>query len=409
MNPIFSIYRNAFSGLSTPAWMLALVMLINRTGAMVLPFLSIYLTEVLHFTVQQVGFTLSLFGLGSMCGSFLGGWLTDKLGHFRVQVMSLLGSGVCFFLLLPLKTFVAFAPGMFFLSLIAECLRPANAASVSFYTSGANITRAFSLNRMAVNLGFSIGPVLGGLLATFSYQWLFLADGFSSLAAGLFFYFYFRHRQGHAPTTKTTTDTAPIRNSPYRDQKYVLYAVLSGCFGIIFFQFFSNLPLYYRQVYELPRTNIGLLFALNGFVVFSLEMILVYLLGPRFKLAHLISIGTLLVGFSFIILNWFQGVWMLYLSMFLLSVAEILAMPFMATVPVQRSDTSNRGAYMGLFNLSYSVAFVVGPYLGSSIITHFGFPVLWGFTATLATITSLGFWMLVPKMEKAQEPERVTG
>lgn len=409
MNRIFSIYRNAFSDLSSAAWMLALVMLINRTGAMVLPFLSIYLTEALHFTVQQVGFTLSLFGLGSMCGSFLGGWLTDKFGHFRVQVLSLMGGGIFFFLLLPLKTFVAFAPGLFLLSLITECLRPANAASVSFYTNGSNITRAFSLNRMAVNLGFSIGPVLGGLLATFSYQWLFVADGFTSLAAGLFFYLYFRGRPGNQPPTKPNTPTAGPVHSPYRDQKYVLYAVLSGCFGIIFFQFFSNLPLYYRQVYTLPRTDIGWLFALNGFVVFSLEMIIVYLFGQRFKLTHLISVGTLLVGFSFIILNWFQGAWILYLSMFLLSVAEILAMPFMATVPVQRSETSNRGAYMGLFNLSYSVAFVVGPYLGSSIITHFGFPALWGFTASLATATAIGFWILVPKMEKEQISQKVTG
>jgi predicted MFS family arabinose efflux permease len=399
MNRIFAVYRNAFSGLSLAAWMLALVMLINRTGAMVLPFLSIYLTEVLLFTVQQVGFTLSLFGLGSMCGSFLGGWLTDKLGHFSVQVMSLIGSGLFFFLLLPLKTFPTFAPGLFMLSLIAECLRPANAASVSFYTSSANITRAFSLNRMAINLGFSIGPVLGGLLATFSYHWLFLADGFTSLAAGLFFYFYFRRRQGHAPAPKPTHAAVIHNNSPYHDRQYILYAILCGCFGIIFFQFFSNLPLYYRQVYALPRTDIGLLFALNGFVVFSMEMILVYLLGTRYKLAHLVSAGTLLVGFSFIILNWFQGVWILYFSMFLLSLAEILAMPFMATVPVQRSGPSNRGAYMGLFNLSYSVAFVVGPYLGSSIITHFGFPVLWGFTATLAASTALGFWLLIPKMK----------
>ncbi|RDC64001.1 MFS transporter [Adhaeribacter pallidiroseus] len=409
MNRIFSVYRNAFSGLSPAAWMLALVMLINRTGAMVLPFLSIYLTEVLHFTVQQVGFTLSLFGLGSMCGSFLGGWLTDKFGHFSVQVMSLIGSGLFFFLLLPLKTFLTFAPGLFMLSLIAECLRPANAASVSFYTRGANITRAFSLNRMAINLGFSIGPVLGGILATFSYHWLFLADGFTSLAAGLFFYLYFRRRQGHAPAPQPNQAATSQNNSPYRDRKYVWYAVLSGCFGIIFFQFFSNLPLYYRQVYALPRTDIGLLFALNGFVVFSMEMILVYLLGTRFKLAYLVSAGTLLVGFSFVTLNWFQGVWILYLSMFLLSLAEILAMPFMATVPVQRSGPGNRGAYMGLFNLSYSVAFVVGPYLGSSIITHFGFPILWGFTATLATLTALGFWFLIPKMEKQAESKSVAG
>ncbi|MDQ4139203.1 MAG: MFS transporter [Bacteroidota bacterium] len=404
MIQIYNLYRNAFGGLSRTAWMLALVMFINRSGAMVLPFLSVYLTESLHFTVLQVGFTLSLFGLGSMFGSFLGGWLTDKFGHFWVQIMSLMLGGSFFFLLLTFKTFTAFASGVFVLSLITECLRPANSASVSFYTNNTNITRAFSLNRMAINLGFSIGPALGGILATFSYRWLFLADGFSSLAAGLFFYFYFRHRSGQQVVAENKSKaTLTQRQSPYHDQKFILYAILSCCFGIVFFQFFSNLPLYYRQVYFLPETTIGILFALNGAVVFSLEMVLVYLLGQRYKLAHLISVGTLLAGFSFVIFIWFKGVWILYLAMFLLSIAEILAMPFMATVPVQRSQIENRGAYMGMFNLSYSVAFVVGPYLGSSLISHFGFSGLWWFTGILASIAAFGFWLLVPKMEKAAD------
>lgn len=402
MANLISLYRNAFSGLSQPAWMLAVVMFINRCGAMVLPFLSVYLVEDLHFTVQQVGFTLSLFGLGSMCGSFLGGWLTDRFGHFKVQVLSLILGGCFFFVLLQLRSFASFATGAFILSLITECLRPANSSSVSFYAKEENVTRAFSLNRMAVNLGFSIGPALGGLLATISYQWLFLADGFSSLAAGLFFYVYFRNRSGRKIAASITPELPlPKAKSPYQNLKFLLFAVLSACFGIVFFQFFSNLPLYYRQVYHLPEFQIGILFALNGIVVFSLEMIVVYVAGNRYKLAHLISIGVLLVAFSFMLLNLFQGVWVLYLAMFILSLAEILAMPFMATIPVQQSETSNRGAYMGLFTLSYSIAFVVGPFLGSSLISHFGFSWLWWFTVALATLTAVGFYLLVPRLEKA--------
>ncbi len=381
--------------------MLAVVMFINRCGAMVLPFLSVYLTEFLHFTVPQVGITMSLFGLGSMGGAFLGGWLTDRIGHFRVQVGSLFVGGGLFFLLLELQQFSTFAGGIFLLSLVTECLRPANSASVSFYTDQKNVTRAFSLNRMAINLGFSIGPALGGLLATISYHWLFLADGISSLLAGIFFYVYFRHRTGYTPRLKTAPKAVLFPDSsPYRDRQFMWFAVLCGCFGLVFFQFFTNLPLYYRQVYALPQTQVGTLFALNGVVVFSLEMVVVYLVGNRYKLAHLVTWGTLCVGLSFALLNILQGVWVLYLAMFVLSIAEILAMPFLATIPVKRSDATNRGAYMGVFTLSYSVAFVIGPYLGTSIISEFGFAALWWFTAGLATLTALGLFWLVSRMEK---------
>ena len=200
--------------------MLAVVMFINRSGSMVIPFLSVYLTESLGFTLKQAGFILSLFGFGSMGGSFLGGWLTDRIGHFRVQFWSLVLGGSFFLVLAQLKTFTAFAVGIFILSLISECLRPANSSSVSFYARPENITRAFSLNRMAINLGFAIGPALAGLLATISYRLLFLADGFTCIAAGLFFFYYFRSLPGSRKKEAVSAVTLPKVRSPYQDFKF---------------------------------------------------------------------------------------------------------------------------------------------------------------------------------------------
>ena len=74
MKAVITLYKNAFGGLSAPAWMLALVMLVNRSGTMVIPFLSIYLTGELDYSIQQAGYILSIFGLGSMVGSYLAGY-----------------------------------------------------------------------------------------------------------------------------------------------------------------------------------------------------------------------------------------------------------------------------------------------------------------------------------------------
>jgi predicted MFS family arabinose efflux permease len=398
MQKIFSVYRNAFAGLSRPAWMLAVVMFINRSGAMVVPFLSVYLTEHLHFSLRQVGVVLSLFGLGSLCGSFLGGYLTDRLGHFRVQFWSLTLGGVLFFVVAQLQDFLSFAVGIFFLSLVAESLRPANASSVTFYARPENLTRAFSLNRMAVNLGFSIGPALAGLLATISYRWLFYGDALTCLAAGLFFFFYFRTRPGYQPAPKTTATPLPASASPYRDGKFLLFVLLSCGFALTFFQFFSTLTLFYRQVHELSQAQIGMLLAINGMVVFSLEMVLVYLIGTRIRPAVLITAGNFLVGVSLILLNLVEGHWILYVSMVILSIAEILAMPYMATIPVNRSQEQNRGRYMGMYNLSFSVSFIIGPFLGTSLIDQYGFDTLWWGGGALAFLTAAGFFVLVRKL-----------
>ncbi|GAB3829076.1 hypothetical protein GCM10028895_43490 [Pontibacter rugosus] len=245
MKKILLLYRNAFGGLSHPAWMMSVVMLINRSGAMVTPFLSVYLTEVLGYTLNETGIILSTYGLGSVCGSFLGGWLTDKVGHFKVQFLSLTIGGSLYFVLLTLRSFEALAAGVFILSLVNDTLRPANSSSIASYARPENVTRAFSLNRMAINLGFSIGPALGGLLAAVSYQWLFIADGTTCIMAGLFFFFYFRNKQGrqlHTSTTASLSAPPAKERSPYRDKYFILFAILCCCFAMMFFQLLSTLP-----------------------------------------------------------------------------------------------------------------------------------------------------------------------
>lgn len=370
---------------------------------MVIPFLSLYLTEALGLSLKETGIVLSMFGLGAMAGSYIGGWLTDRYGHFWVQVFSLTVGGGLFFTLISLRQFEHVAFGIFVLSLVTECLRPANNSSVVHYAKPENVTRAFSLNRMAVNLGFSIGPALGGLLAGVSYHWLFVADGATCIAAGVVFYFYFRNMKGHQPVKQTLQEVPLTVKSPYRDVPFICFVILCACFAIIFFQFFTTLPLYYRQVYALSEGSIGGILAFNGIMVFLLEMVVVFLLGERLSKAVLIKSGLIMMGLSFVLLNVYQHVSILYLSMLLLCFAEILAMPFMATITVQRSNEHNRGAYMGLYTLSYAVAHVVAPFLGTSIIAKYNFETLWWVIGIASLVTGVGFYAVVQAMDRERE------
>ncbi len=376
---------------------------------MVIPFLGVYLTSELGYTLKETGAILSIYGLGAVCGAFLGGWLTDKIGHFKVQFVSLVLGGALYFLLINLRQFEYMAAGVFILSLVNDMLRPANSVSIAYYSRPENVTRAFSLNRMAINLGFSIGPAIGGLVAAISYKWLFIADGATCIAAGIFFFFYFRSQQGHKPGTKKDKETAdiPPSRSPYRDGWFMLFIILCSFYAMLFFQLFSTLPLYYKQVHVLSESKIGLLMALNGLIVFSLEMISVYLLGNRFSKSVLIVGGTLILGLSFVLLNLHAHVSILFVSMALLSISEILAMPFMATITVERSDESNRGSYMGLYTISYAVAHVIAPYLGTTIIADYGFEMLWWATGGLAIFTSVALYFVVHQLERQRYARQV--
>jgi MFS family permease len=393
MSAVVSLFRNAYAGLSKEAWMLAFVMFINRTGTMVIPFMGLYMTTSLNYSVKQAGIILAIFGLGSMIGSLLGGWLVDRFGQFRVQIASLTIGGTGFILLSQVTEYYSLAICLFITSILAECVRPANATSVTEYSPQEQVTRAFSLNRMAVNLGFTIGPAIAGLLSGISYKWLFVADGLTSISAGLVFYFFFRHRER---LKKSQEKKEKKQEGKARlDIRFLVFIILVACFAIAFFQLLSTLSLYYKNVYKMSEQEIGYYLGFNGLVVFLFEMVLVSQLNGRIDLWKLIAGGTLLCGFSLIFLNLFTGTLVLVASMFLLSLSEIFAMPFMATYVTLRSGPETRGKYMGMYSFAYSVAFMLAPYLGTGIISYSGYTALWWSAGALSLLTAAGFFFLL--------------
>jgi predicted MFS family arabinose efflux permease len=247
MKKILNLYKNAYGGLSPAAWMLAMVMLINRSGSMVIPFLSIYLISDLGFDIERAGILLGIFGLGAMAGSLVGGFLTDRFGHFKVQFFSLTLGGIMFFILSFIRSYEVLVVFIFLVNLVVDSLRPANATSVAMYSKPKNITRAFSLNRMAINLGFSVGPAVGGLLAAYSYYWLFVVDGTTCILAGVLFFIYFRNKKSNKEIDLNKVETKlPVRKSVWNDGRFILFCICV----ILFASSFSSFFLHYLFIIE---------------------------------------------------------------------------------------------------------------------------------------------------------------
>lgn len=398
---LIHLYTNSFKGLSKESWMLALVMLINRAGSMVLPFLGVYMTDHLKFSIENTGIVLSFFGIGSVIGSWLGGFITDRIGEYRVQYLSLLLS-VPLFCMIPLfKTEIGVATIILLQSIVSDSFRPANSVAITKYAKPENITRAFSLNRMAINLGFSIGPALGGILSAISYEFLFFSNAFTALVAGILYIVFFRKRNILAKLkARKVQESIEIKkeNSPYRDGKFLVYCFFCMLFSICFFQLFSTLTIFYKDTAHLSQQSIGYILGYSGFLVVLLEMGLVQVAEKYFSLAVTMLLGTFICGFAYAMLGFDYSILTLVISMSLLCVGEIWALPFMSTITALRSGKNNKGAYMGLNGISFSIAFIVTPTLGTFIAERFGFTILWIGTGVLATIIAIAFYYIVPWM-----------
>ncbi|WP_144283070.1 MFS transporter [Chryseobacterium echinoideorum] len=383
--------------------MLALVMLINRSGSMVLPFLGVYMTDHLKFNIENTGIVLSFFGIGSVIGSWFGGFITDKFGEYKVQYLSLLLS-VPLFCLIPLfKTEIGVAAIILLQSIVSDSFRPANSVAITKYAKPENITRAFSLNRMAINLGFSIGPALGGILSAISYEFLFYSNALAALSAGILYIIFFNKRNKLAKLKARKVKEAielKKENSPYKDGKFLIYCFLCMLFSICFFQLFSTLTIFYKETAHISQQNIGYLLGYSGFIVVLLEMGLVQAAEKYLNLAKTMFLGTFICGLSYTMLGFDYSMITLIISMTLLSVGEIWALPFMSTITALRSGKNNKGAYMGLNGIAFSIAFIITPYLGTLIAEKFGFMILWIGTGILLTVTATAFYFIIPWMIK---------
>ncbi|WBV61409.1 MFS transporter [Chryseobacterium camelliae] len=400
---IIHLYTNSFKGLSNESWMLALVMLINRAGSMVLPFLGVYMTDHLKFSIENTGIVLSFFGIGSVIGSWLGGYITDKIGEYKVQYISLLLSVPLFCLIPVFKTEIGVATIILLQSIVSDAFRPANSVAITKYAKPENITRAFSLNRMAVNLGFSIGPALGGILSAISYEFLFFTNALAALSAGILYIIFFRKRNKLAKLkAKKVKEAIEIKkeNSPYRDGKFLIYCFFCMLFSICFFQLFSTLTIFYKDTAKLSQQNIGYILGYSGFLIVLLEMGFVQIAEKYFNLAITMLLGTFICGFSYAMLAFDYSMITLVISMTLLCIGEIWTLPFMSTITALRSGENNKGAYMGLNGISFSIAFIITPYLGTLIAEKFGFTALWIGTGILATFIAIAFYFIVPWLIK---------
>lgn len=359
---------------------------------MVVPFLTLYLTtKEMGCTLSQAGTVMGLFGLGSVVGSYFGGKLSDRIGFHKVQLLSLLFGGIMFIVLGKVKTYELICVTTFFLSLVNEAFRPANSSAIAFYSTPENRTRSYSLNRLAVNLGWAIGASIGGILASFDYELLFWIDGTTNIAAAAVLFFTFK-----TPHTKSkSSDDAnevPIEESAYRDKTYLWYVFLVILFGLCFFQLFTTVPKYFRDGLLLNEKYIGFLMAINGLLIVVLEMVLIYKLEGKRNIATYMGVGTMICGAAFLsLLIPGPAKWVSLLMILIITTGEIVAMPFMNTYWTTRSKTHNRGQYAALFTMAWGIAQTFGPYLVAILVDSKGYDFSFIVVAGIFTLTGIGF------------------
>jgi MFS family permease len=399
LRSLFATYREAFSGLSRSAWLLSLATLINRSGTMVMPFLLLFLVEKRGFTTTQAGQTLALYGLAAMVSSYMGGRLCDRFGPMRVIKLSLFLTGVCFLALGRVQGRPAILVMVVLLSLVGEVFRSANLAALTAVSDPGERTRSIALMRLAINLGMTLGPSIGGFLAYYDYGWLFVVDGGTSILAAVLLQIAFPAVRAAAPAPTVRAKAG----SPFRDLPTLAILGLMFLLNIVTFQVAGTYPLSLRDLFGFSEAKIGLTLAVNTLIIILFEMVLVHSLSRRDPL-KVSGAGALLFCAGLGLLPFGRGFAWVVLTVVVWTLGEMLVFPIVTSAVADRAPEESRGTYMGLLNFSFASAFVVAPLVGTWVYQHLGARTLWAACGAMGVLVGAGFWAVAMATRRAPAP-----
>jgi len=362
---------STLSDLPRDSWLLALATLVNRAGTMVIPFLALHFTRNLGFSAAQAGIALAVYGIVSLLTSPFAGRLADLVGAQRILTVSLVLGGLGFWALPLLRTMPQVLTGMVVLSAVSEAMRPATLALVSDLAPPELRRQAFALNRLAINLGMSVGPALGGFLAGRSFQTLFWVDGATSIAAALLLLLFplrlasAEAHGGEGPSLGAIGD---------RRLLYVILAMLPVI--VVFFQHEGAMPVWMVADLGLSTSRYGLLFTLNTVLIVFLEVRL-NSATSHWSSARALAIGSALCTVGFGALAVLTSYWGIVATVVIWTFGEMILFPSTAAYISELAPPGRRGEYMGFYSMTFGIGFTVGPWAGLTLLEAAGGRWVW--------------------------------
>ncbi len=396
--------RALTGGLPRSFWALWAGTFVNRCGSFVLPFLTLYLTQVRHVSLAQAGVGVSLYGAGLTIAGPLGGFLADHVGRRATMLLALGLGGAGMMSIGFAERLQVILPAIFCVAVVTEMYRPAMQAAVADLVPAADRVRAFGLIYWVINLGFSFGLTLGGLLARVSFRWLFVGDGATTLLFALVVWL------GVPETRPVRAPIAPGERrasawseffAPYRNAPFLLFLGLSFLFALVFMQNSSTFPLD-MAAHGIGAATYGVILALNGVLIVFVQPFLAPILSRRNR-SHTIAFFSVLVGLGFGLNALVRTAPLYALGVIVWTVGEIGVLPVANALVADLAPPETRGRYQGAYGLSFGLAVCTAPALGTLVLQRLGAGALWGGCLALALVVATGHMALARRLTHLRE------
>jgi MFS family permease len=405
--------RNVIGEYPRQFWILILGTFIDRVGgALMFPFLTLYITRKFNVGMTEVGVIFGLFSIANVAGSAFGGALADRLGRKGMLIFGLIASALTSLLMGLVNSIELFFGAALVVGLFANAGGPAQQAMVADLLPEEKRAQGFGILRVVANLAVAIGPAIGGLLAARSYLILFVCDAVASLITA-----------GIAALALRETMPAPREGEPeqtmaqtfggywtvLRDATFVLFLGACILMTIVYMQMNTTLAVYLRDTHSVSEQGFGYILSLNAAMVVLFQFWIARRIS-KYRPLIVMAVGTLLYAIGFGMYGLVSTYFLFLVAMVVITVGEMLNAPTGQALVAQFAPADMRGRYMAVFGFSWFIPVTVGPLLAGLIMDNGDPRWVWYGAGLVGLVAAGAFALLQGWVERATGgPSREVG
>ncbi|MBD7913205.1 MULTISPECIES: MFS transporter [Clostridium] len=402
MNTIGNKIKNGlgiYLGLPGAVYILFFGKLINCIGAFISPLLSLILTQKIGMSVNESGFFVTMAMVIQAPCVIVGGKLVDKYGGKKVIGIFQGLSGILFMICGLINPSRELAILMIVASAISSISYPAYDSIVGDVTNLKNRKASFSLIYMGLNIGFSVGPAIGGLLFQKHLELIFIGDGFTTLisAALIGIFIKGKHHKSNENTDENSLEAAEegsVLSVLIKRPILLYYALAMLTYSFAYSQWGYAIPIHLEQLFNGSGAKyFGILGSINGFVVIVLTP-LITALTRKYNIIKIIATGGILYFVAFGSCSIIKSFPLFIVMIIIMTIGEILISTNSGTFLTNNTPESHRGRVNAVIPMISGIGTSIGPLIMGNMITSLSINKAWFVVSMVVLIGSICMYSL---------------
>ena len=383
----YNEYPNAFK-------VLTLATFIDMLGSFLLyPFYALYITAHFGVGMTEVGLLFTIFSTGNIIGGIIGGALADKYGRRVMVIIGLVASGTGSIFQGLVDDLALFYMIAGILGLVGNFGGPARQAMVADLLPKEKQAEGFGILRVAFNVSATVGPILGGFLATRSFMLLFIADAISSLVTAGIVYAVIPETKPQNLEDKpeeTMMQTLKGYNEVLKDGLFVLFLLISVVSVLVYMQMNSTLSVFLRDVHGFSEQSFGFLLSMNALMVVIFQFWITRKIS-KYAPMKMMAFGMIFYMIGFGMYGFVSAVYMFFIAMIIITIGEMIVTPVSQAAAASFAPEDKRGRYMAVFGFQWAIPNLFGIILAGMVMENLGPYWVWYFAGILSMIAIIGY------------------